>query len=181
MFGPSKKKIELERLREAEAALTQRVADLEEENRLLTSAVGRHRSDLKEASEKLESSEKEITRLLTELENERAVSAQLRDQLADAADIEKEAALLNARIDRVAKERADYQARIANLEQTIAELRANGAGGPATPTTLDFTELEDDLPSPPPRPHRRPFAEPYRPAPPPSETDRQWLADLPAF
>ena len=182
MILGKKDKLEMERLREAEAALTQRVADLEEANRVLTEAIGRHRTELTEAEKKIGEAEAREGRLLLDLERERALTEELRGQLAEAIDVEKEAEAINARLDRIAKERADYEAKIANLRQTIDELRSNTPGTSRLALPVDFTDLEDEVAPDTPAPAKtRPYGEPFRPALPPSESDRAWLSDLPPF
>ncbi len=181
MILGKKDKLEIERLREAEASLTQRVADLEEANRVLRESVERHRSELVEAHTKIGEVEAEAGRLVLDLERERALTEELRHHLAEAADVEQEAAKINARLDRLSKERADYETKIANLQKTIEEMRAHSADGSvkAFPTVV-FSELEEE-PALPPRRKTRPYDEPFRPKTPPTDADRRWLSDLPPF
>lgn len=181
MFGNKMKK-ENEELHEALARLTREVADLKEANRVLTSAVERNRTELAEKENRISEAEGKAARFLMELERERALNGELQAKLKDADDFEREAAEINERLHRIARERSNYLARISHLEQTIAELRHKVGEPESARISLQFgdieeeTEIRTDSPK-----KRRSYGEPFRPPDPSKGSDRSWLRDLPAF
>lgn len=186
MFGPGKKQIEIDRLLEVERTLTQRAALLEEEKRILESAVSGLRDELADTRKALAGANAKAEDLLLGLEKERAMNEELRERLAERdselAGYEEEAMKINERLDRIAAERSGFKARISNLTQTVADLRARLGQGTAESRRLDFSDLGDDPAPPRLGPGgRRPYGEPFRPQTPPTPADRDWLTDLPPF
>lgn len=181
MFGNKMKK-ENEELQNALARITQEVADLKEANRVLTSAVERNRSELAEKESRIAEAEGKAGRLLMELERERVLNGELQAKLKDADDFEREAAEINERLNRIARERSNYLARISHLERTVAELRQKSGEPESARISLQFGDIEDepeirtDSPK-----KRRSYGEPFRPPDPSKGSDRNWLCDLPSF
>lgn len=186
MFGQGKKQIEIDRLRDAEAALTQQVADLEGEKKILNDALAALRTELQCARDDLNKAEKEIGSLRLEIEREHTLAGELRSTIEtykeQEADFEREAEEIGLRIDEIAAERAKDKAKITNLKKTVEELRARLEGKSRKERSLNFEDIEEEAAAAAPRePGRRPYGEPYRPSVPTPEADRDWLINLPPF
>lgn len=162
--------------------LSRQLEEMAEVNRVLTSALERDRAELSDREARLTEAESRAGRLLMELERERALTEELRTQLSEAAEVEKEAAELNSRLDRIAAERSRFEAKISNQQKLIEELRGRLSEPLSARSPVDFTELEEEIPAAPPAANRkRPYGEPFKPADPAKSGDRDWLQDLPPF
>lgn len=170
----------MSRLEDENASLAQQLADLTEANRVLTEAAAKMREDALRLTEALERSEADNALLRRDLAREQADAESLREQLAEAADMEEEARRLDRKLDSIAAEKANYETRIANLRQTIEEMKRNLPG--QQPANVTFQDLEEEGRTAARQATRRHFyGEAYRPASPPSPPDRNWLDELPDF